>query len=204
LVLVLACGASAVQAQYLYSCTTASGRTLTGDIPPPECSERQVREMNRDGSVHRVIEPPLTPEQRRQREADARLQRDREEQARQQLRRDRALLEAYATEEEIGTARERALANRQALVERTTGRIAELRRDKKRLDSEAEFYNGRDLPDKLQRAFDNNAQLVKQEEKILADTRTEMQRIGERFDVEQRRFRELVAAGATPAQHKTE
>jgi hypothetical protein len=191
----------AAQAQYLYSCTTASGRTLTGDQPPPDCRDRPIRELNRDGSTRRVIEPPLTPEQRRQREAEERRQLEREEQARVQVRRDRALLEAYATEAEIDSARERALANRQALMDRTSKRIAELRMERKRLDDEAEFYSRRELPEKLRRAFATNEQLLKQEEKILADTRGETERITERFDTERRRFRELVDAGATPVQH---
>ena len=46
----------------LYVCTDARGRTLTSDRPPPECADRPVRELRSDGSVRRVIEPPLSAE----------------------------------------------------------------------------------------------------------------------------------------------
>jgi len=48
----------------LFVCTAPSGRTITADRPPPECADRPIRELRPDGSVRRLIEPPLTPEQR--------------------------------------------------------------------------------------------------------------------------------------------
>ena len=185
----------------LYVCTT-NGRTLTGDLPPPECGNVEIRELNRDGSIKRVIEPPLTPEQKKARELEAKQRRERETQAQEQLRRDRALLETYASEDEIETSRDRTLAQRQALIDRANQQLKEFKMDRKRLDDESEFYAKRQLPEKLKRALDDNAALQQQQLHAIDDIRADMERINERYDAELRRFRELVMRGATPTQRK--
>jgi hypothetical protein len=184
----------------LFVCTTPSGRTLTGDNPPPECQNAVIRELNRDGSIKRVIEPPLTPEQKKKRELEDKQRREREKQAQEQLRKDRALLETYASEDEIEASRDRTLASRQALIDRANQQLREFKMDRKRLDDEAEFYLKREMPNKLKRALDDNAALQAHQLKAIEDIRADMQRINERYDGELQRFRELVMRGATPAQ----
>jgi hypothetical protein len=188
----------------LYVCTTAGGRTLTGDMPPPECQNVQVRELNRDGSVKRIIEPPLTPEQKRRRELEERQRHEREMQAQEQLRKDRALLETYATEEEIESSRDRTLASRQTLIDRANEQLKQFKVDHKHLEDESEFYVKRQMPDKLKRALDANAELQTQQLRAIADIRADMRRINERYDAELQRFRELVMRGATPVQRKSD
>jgi hypothetical protein len=188
----------------LYVCTTPGGRTLTGDMPPPECQNATIRELNRDGSVRRVIEPPLTPDQKRKREQEDKERHAREMQAQEQLRKDRALLETYASEDEIESSRDRTLASRQALIDRASQQLKEFKMDRKRLDDEAEFYVKRQMPEKLKRALEANAALQAQQLKTIDDIRADMQRINERYDAELQRFRELVMRGATPTQRKSE
>jgi hypothetical protein len=188
----------------LYVCTTPGGRTLTGDLPPPECQNVQIRELNRDGSVRRIIEPPLTPDQRKKRDEEDKARRERERGAQEQLRKDRALLEAYAGEDEIESARDRVLAERQALIERANQQLKEYRADHKRLEEESEFYAKRTLPDKLKRALADNTELQEQLRHQIEEIRADMQRINERYDADLRRYRELVLRGATPVQRKTD
>jgi len=83
----------------MYSCV-ANGRTFSGDRPPPECANSDIRELNRDGSLRRVIPRPLTPEEQKARAIEAKKKADEEEKALAQRRRDRSLLEAYASEQE--------------------------------------------------------------------------------------------------------
>jgi hypothetical protein len=187
------------QAQ-LYVCTDARGRTITGDKPPPECADRAVRELRTDGSVRRVIEPPLTPEQKAAREAEAKRQRDEAERQRSQMRRDLALLETYASEAEIEETRNRALGSRQQLIDRAQQRLVEHQKDRKKLEAEAEFYAKREMPDKLKRAFEGNASLLRSEQRIIDDVRADMDRVNARFDAELKRWRDLVTAGAQPVQ----
>jgi hypothetical protein len=182
----------------VFVCTDAHGRVITSDRPPPECAKVPIRELRPDGSVRRVIEPPLTAEQRRERAEQARREYQEQERRRAQARRDIALMETYASEDEIESARQAALASRQALIDRAHSRLDNFARERKRLDDEAEFYANRKMPDKLAHAFEANASLTQSEQKLIADMQAEMARINERFDAELKRFRELVLAGARP------
>jgi hypothetical protein len=200
--LALLAAAPLVQAQ-LYVCTDARGRTITGDKPPAECADRAVRELRLDGSVRRVIEPPLTPEQKAAREAEAKRQRDEAEKQRAQMRRDLALLETYASEAEIEETRNRALGSRQQLIDRAQQRLLEHQKDRKKLEAEAEFYAKREMPDKLKRSFDGNASLMRSEQRIIDEVRADMDRVNARFDAELKRWRDLVTSGAQPVQRSS-
>jgi hypothetical protein len=116
------------------------------------------------------------------------------------MRRDLALLETYATEAEIEETRNRALGSRQQLIDRAQQRLAEHHKERKRLDSEAEFYARRDMPDKLKRAFEGNAALTRTEQRIIDEVRADMERVNARFDAELGRWRQLVSSGAQPVQ----
>jgi hypothetical protein len=182
----------------MYVCTDATGRTITSDRPPRECANLPVREMRADGSVRRVIEPPLTEEQRRERAEKARREYEAKETRRSQARRDIALMETYATEEEIEVMRQSTLAGRQAVIERSKLRLKEFEAERTRLANEAEFYANRKLPHKLERAMESNKALMQAEERVIGEMQADMTRINGRFDAELQRFRELVVAGARP------
>lgn len=183
----------------LFVCTDARGHTYTGDRQPPECANQEIRVLNPDGSLRRVIPAPLTPEQRAAKAAEEKRKADEAERTLEQRRRDRSLLETYASEAEIETLRNKILASREQQIARSEERLRHLAAERKKLDDEAEFYAKRERPAALERAFANNAELVKTEQAIIADIRTEITRINERFDAEVKRFRELLQSGSRPA-----
>lgn len=188
----------------IYSCV-ANGRTYSGDRPPPECVNSDIRELNKDGSVRRVIPRPLTLEEQKARALEAKKRLDDEERALAQRRRDRALLEAYASEEEIEAARLKSLDSSSELIRRSQARLERMDAERKRLDDESEFYRKtRELPDHIKRAYTSNEQERSAELKLVGDARAEMQRINERFDADRKRFRELVSQGARPVQRNPE
>jgi hypothetical protein len=202
-ILLLLAGAAAAQPAppptgLLFVCTDGRGRTYTGDRQPPECANLEIRVLNRDGSLRQVIPAPLTPEQKAARAAEEKRRAEEAERALEQRRRDRALLETYASEAEIDALRVKTLASREQQIARSEDRLKRLAAERKKLDDEAEFYVKREQPAALKRAFANNAELVKTELAIVADTRAEMARINERFDAEIKRFRELVQGGSRP------
>ncbi len=116
------------------------------------------------------------------------------------MRRDLALLETYASEAEIEETRNRALGSRQQLIDRAQQRLLDHQKERKKLDSEAEFYARREMPDKLKRSFDSNAALMRSEQRIIDDVKADMERVNARFDAELKRWRDLVTAGAQPVQ----
>jgi hypothetical protein len=191
--------ASGATAQTIYSCV-ANGRTYTGDRPPPECASSDMRELNRDGSLRRVVPRPLTPEEQKARAAEARKKAEEEERALAQRRRDRSLLEAYASEQEIDSARVKAISSSNDIVKRSELRLERMEAERKRLAEETEFYRKRDVPEHIKRAIASNEQERLAEQKIIRDAQAEIQRINERFEADKRRFRELVSQGAQAAQ----
>jgi len=176
--------------QYLYVCTT-HGHTISGGLPPPECKGEDIRELNADGTLHRVIPAPLTQEQRKKRDQDEEARRQQEEQDRAQSRKDRALLETYGSVSEIEAARARSIANQQVLVDRADQRIEQYGRERKRLDNEAEFYAKREMPAKLKDAFEANRVLVDQQQRVKAKVLQDIADINTRYGAEIKRYREL-------------
>jgi hypothetical protein len=195
--------ASAQTPTTMFTCV-ANGKTYSADRPPPECANSDMRELNRDGSVRRLIPRPLTVEEQRARAIEAKKKLEEEERLLAQRRRDRALLEAYATDAEIEVARKKSLESAEQAIRRSQERAESLAKDRKRLDDEAEFYKKREQPDSLKRAYALNAQAVTAEERIMAEARGEVARINERFDAERKRYKELLAQGARPVQRNPE
>ena len=193
-------GAALPASAQLYVCTTKAGKTITGDRPPPECADRAIRELRSDGSTRRTIEPPLTEEQKAQRELERKQRLKDEEIAREQLRKDKALLEAYGSEAEIEDARDRQLAQRSQMIEAANKRLQGHQQARKKLDDEKEFYAKREIPEALKRKYENSDAVLRSEEKIIASVKADIVRINERFDEDRRRFRELVSSGATASQ----
>lgn len=196
-------GAQAPAGGSIFTCI-ANGRTYSGDRPPPECVNSDMRELNRDGSLRRVIPRPLTVDEQRARALEAKKRIEAEEQQLAQRRRDRSLLEAYANADEIEAARRKSLESAEQVVKRSQERAASLAQDRKRLEDEAEFYRKREQPESLKRAFTLNEQAAGAEQRILAEANAEITRINERFDAEKKRFNDLLAAGARPVQRNPE
>ncbi len=62
----VACLAWALPAsgQAIYTCVDAQGRRITADRPILECNDRDQRELNRDGTLRRIVPPPPTAAER--------------------------------------------------------------------------------------------------------------------------------------------
>lgn len=187
----------------IFTCVV-NGKTLTADRVPPECANSDVREMNRDGSVKRIIARPLTLDEQRARALEAKKRLEEQDKLLAQRRVDKSLLEAYANDEEIEAVRAKSLESSNQLIARATQRLANLTGERKKLDDESEFYKKRVLPDQIKRSYVSIDQQVSAEEKVVSDVRVEIKRINERFDAEKKRFRELLAQGARPVQRNPE
>ncbi|MGZ8992846.1 MAG: hypothetical protein ACXW16_02410 [Burkholderiaceae bacterium] len=187
----------------IFTCNV-NGKTISGDRPPQECANSDVRELNRDGSLRRIIARPLTQDELRARANEAKKRLEDEDKQLAQRRRDKSLLEAYASDEEIEAARAKSLESAAQAMARAKQRLDGLNGERKKLDDESEFYKKRVLPDQIKRSYVSNQQQISSEEKILNDARVETQRINELFDAQKKRFRELLAQGARPVQRNPE
>ena len=184
-------------AKGIYTCTTADGRKLTGDRPIPECTSREQRVLNADGSQRTTLPPFLSPEERAAKEAaDRRAATERIAQQ-DAIRRDRTLVQRYPNEAAHLRARNLALDDANKAMRISERRIKDLGTERKPLTDEAEFYKGRPLPAKLKQGLDANDASVEAQQVLVENQKAEIVRINTRFDAELARLRKLWA-GATP------
>ncbi|WP_051378101.1 DUF4124 domain-containing protein [Derxia gummosa] len=175
----------------IYSCRDGNGRTITSDQPIPECLNREQRVLNRDGSLRRVIEAPLTPEQRAAREAQQRRETE-EIQARELARQhDRVLLSSYSSVESLELARKRALAESESMLEVSQTRLVALEKERLALQGEFDFYKKTQPPAALQAKIDENARARAFEMALMQRRNEEIARINARFDADRARFIQL-------------
>ena len=181
----------------IYTCTTADGRKLTGDRPIPECTSREQRVLNPDGSQRTTLPPFLSPEERAAKEAaDRRAAAERLAQQ-DAIRRDRTLMLRYPTEAAHQRARNAALDDSNKAMRISERRIKDLTVERKPLLDEAEFYKGKPLPGKLKQALDANDAGIEAQQVLIENQKAELVRINARFDAELARLKKLWA-GATP------
>lgn len=181
----------------IYTCTTADGRRLTSDRPIAECTAREQRVLNADGSQRTTLPPFLSPEERAAKEAaDRRAAAERIAQQ-DAIRRDRTLVQRYPNEAAHQRARNAALDDANKAMRISERRIKDLGTERKPLLDEAEFYKGRPLPGKLKQSLDANDAAVEAQQQLIENQKAEIVRINARYDAELARLKKLWA-GAAP------
>lgn len=191
--LVAAQTAPAPAAKGIYSCTDASGKRITSDRPNPECTAREQRVLNTDGSVKRVIPPTLTADERAEAET-----REREAQAakvarQDAIRRDNNLVKRFPDEAAHRKAREAALDDVRNSVRISEARVKLLTAERKPLLDETEFYVGKPMPSKLKAQLDANDAALAAQRTLIQNQETEVGRINALYDAELLRLRKLCA-----------
>jgi hypothetical protein len=192
-----ASGLGAAAAATIYSCVDSAGKRLTSDRPIVECTAREQRLLNADGSTKKVLPPTMTAEERVDAEA-----REREKAARRAaevdaVRRDRNLRMRYPNEAAHQKARLAALDDLKRTLQLSERRLEALAAEKKPLLEEAEFYVGRAMPTGLKQQLDGVDATAEAQRALIQNQQAESQRINATFDAELARLRKLWA-GAPP------
>jgi hypothetical protein len=177
----------------IYTCLDDKGRRLTADRPIPECSAKEQRVLNKDGSLKLVYPPSLTAEERAEKEArDLKAAELRAAQA-DAARRDRNLTARYPNEEAHNKAREAALDTVRLAIRASETRLKILAGERKPLNADAEFYKGKALPLKLRQKLDANDAAYDAQRSAMANQQAELVRINKLYDIELERLRRLWA-----------
>jgi len=180
----------------IYTCTTADGRKLTSDRPIAECTAREQRVLNPDGSQRTTLPPFLSPEDRANKEAaDRRAAAERLAQQ-DAIRRDRTLMLRYPTEAAHQRARNAALDDATKAMRSSERRIKDLNAERKPLLDEAEFYKGKALPAKLKQSLDANDASIEAQEVLIENQKAELVRVNKSYDAELARLKKLWAGTA--------
>jgi hypothetical protein len=174
-----------------YCCSDEQGRQICSDILPQTCWGRAYREIDSRGLTVRRVEAPLTPEQRAQRDAEARRKREQERLAYEERKRNQALLDAYGSEHDIETVRDRALGEIQKSLNQATERYAEAAKRQKGLAQEMEFYRKTPAPRQLLDAIRDNESELRAHASVVEAKQKQLDATRAKYDQERRRYIEL-------------
>jgi hypothetical protein len=184
-------------AQKLYKYVDSEGRVRYTDRPPIDMTGRASEQLNRQGTVVKRNDGALTPEELAAREEERKRKLEADAIAREEKRKNTALLTTYPTLADLEDAHTRALSNNAEAKKQVEIRIAELKKRQERLNGEAEFYKGKPLPAQLKRdLFELESDLRAQSE-LLAVKNSEVELINTRFAEDKRRYLELTKGGAS-------
>lgn len=187
----LAVGQPVLAGVTIFCCHDESGKQVCGDILPSVCVGRAYREIGVSGRPVRTVEAPLTPEQRAQRAAEEQRRREQERLLNEQRRKDQALLNTYGSEKDIELMRARAERDVAAAIKAAEERIAEIRRQRKRFEDEAEFYKNRQLPPEVAKGLRDADQEIRAQESVIESKKKDRDTIRLKYDDDLRRFVEL-------------
>ena len=182
--------------QGIYTCVDGSGRKLTADRPIPECADREQKVLNPSGTVRTRVVPALTPQERAEQEAKAKLERETQAKLAEEKRRNRALLVRYPSKAVHDNERIEALKQIAVVKAAAQNRVEELQRQRKLIDEEMEFYKkdpGK-APASVRRQVDEVAQSLAVQARFILDQDAELGRVNARFDEELVRLKALWAA----------
>jgi hypothetical protein len=175
----------------IFSCKDEAGRVITSDRPIPECSRRDIRVLRQDGLAKGVIPAPLTDDQRKQRDADLEIKRQKDNQERERLSRDRALVAAYPDIAALEVQRKRQIQDVQVEIEAAKKRILLKEPDLKEARAELEFYRGKKVPGNVNHKIALAASAILVEDELIRAKQQEMLTVNSKFDADAKRLREI-------------
>lgn len=188
-------------AQNIYTCVDGKGRKITADRPIAECTDRTQQELNRSGTVKRVVGPSLTAQERAVQEEKDKLAAEARAREAEDKRRDRALLLRYPSRAVHDQERVTALAQVDEVIKASNKRTAELAEQRKAIQAELEFYakDPSKVPPSLKRKLEENDHSSAVQKKFIQDQEQEKKRVNQRFDEELVKLKQLWAMREAPA-----
>jgi hypothetical protein len=196
ILLALAAAPTSAQ-QRLFKCKDGKGRTYYTQTPPTECLGKEMEELSRQGTVVKKREAAQTQEQITAREAEEKRKKVDESAAKEQSRKNQALLNTYSSEKDVDDGRQRALKQAELATKEIEKRAALAQQRAKDLATEKEFYAKKPIPKKLQDDLKNNEIDIKAQQDALAAKKKELGEINAKYDEDKRRYVELTT-GAKP------
>ncbi len=188
-------------AQKLYKYVDEQGRTRYTDRPPIDMTGRASEQLNSQGTVIKRSAAALTPEEIAAREEEERKKSEAAAIAREENRKNRALLATYPSIKDIDDARARALANNAEAARHIAIRISELEKRRDKLTEQAE--QAKDKGDLAAAMIKRNLHEVdsdlRAQQSLLESKKQESEAINARYDEDKRRYLQITGARAAPS-----
>jgi len=162
-----------------YRCVGKDGKKYYGQSVPAECLGQPVEQLNDQGLVVKHIDPAASAAEREKKVAEEAERKKREVLAKEQGRKDNALLSSYTSEGDIDAARGRALEDNLKSTREVEARIAAL---KKRRGAPGEDVKGIDTE-------------LAAQQSLLDAKRKEAAAINAKYDEDKQRYIEITKRG---------
>ncbi len=174
-------------------CRDAAGHWHYGDTADEACAHSKVLELNRQGVQTKEVAAPLTEAELKAKAAQAAAEAEANKRAEEQAASDRLLLATYGHEDDIAIARDRKIADIDAIIESTAETLASLRAAYARLRAETadESAGGKKVSAQTQKELLNAENQVRSHEALIAAKRGEKEKIRAKSADELARYREL-------------
>jgi len=196
--LLCAAAAAPAAAQKLYKYTDpATGQTVYTDKLPTNAAGKANEQLSPQGTVVKRNEAALTPEQIAAKEAERKRKIEEDLAAKEEKRKNAALLNTYPSEREIDEARVRALKANEDAIKEAERNLAEAQKRKQALAADAEFYKKQPMPAHLKQDIQTNEVEIRSQAELLERKKKEDATINARYDEDLRRYRGLAKAGLT-------
>jgi hypothetical protein len=174
------------------------GGRICGDSMPEQCRGKAYRILDSSGNLLKEVGPPLTVEQKAQAAAEALRKKELEEQAKEQRRKDQALLDTYATPQDIDLAQGKAESDVNLAIRGAEERIAAARKQRKKFEEEAEFYKKKTLPTEVAKGLRDADHEIKTQQELLDVKKGDAATIKAKYDAERKRYAELTGRTTVP------
>ena len=180
-----------------YRCTAKDGKKYYGSTIPRQCMGQPIEQLNARGMVVKRMDAEGDEKARAEKEVELARKRELDTAAKEESRRNRALLATYTSEKDVEEARRRSLAENQKTTLEVQLRIEGIKKDQVRLTKELEFYQGKNKPPaKLLEELKNAEIDIKAQEDLLAAKKREITTINAKYDDDRKRYLELTRASS--------
>ena len=201
--LILLLAAFSVQAAgsgRFFCCEGGSGGRICGDSFPVQCRGKAYTILDSSGILIKEVGPPLTAEQKAQLAAEEQRKKELEEQAKEQRHKDQALLDTYATPQDIDLAQAKAEADVNLAIKGAEERIEAARKQRKKFEEEAEFYKKKTLPSDVAKGLRDADHEIKTQQELLAVKKGDFTTIKAKYDADRKRYNELTGRSTATSQ----
>lgn len=181
----------------IYCCQDpASGRRICADSVPAQCRGQGHRIFDRAGNLVQEVGPPLTPEQKLLAAEEVRRKKQLEDAQRERRRIDQALLDTYATAEDIDLAQRKAENDVNFSIRTAQAAIEEAQKKRVTLEQEAEFYRKKTMPQDLDKSLRSVKHEIQLQLELIEVKKKDLAAIRAKYDADRRRYFELTGRPA--------
>lgn len=179
-----------VQAQKLYKWIDDKGVVHYSERLPAEATGKAAAQLNGQGTVVKRQAAAPTAAEVAAREAELAREHEAAQLQKEKTRRNQALLDTYASEHDIDSARERALAHTRDALSNAEHNVKQLEARRQALERDA-AKSGKAPPARLRRDIDANSVDLRNAHAVLEAKQRDIDAINQRYDEDKRRYIEL-------------